>query len=225
MKHTRQTEDWQTMLGVVVVAALLAIIFSGCGESKPPIRITTKQAEYSGDVKDVQRSADELRADVAVSQAIIKNMDAQEQRILDRERRARMETLASTIQWFAAIAALGGAVITALSFFNPAMRPLRALASCGGGAALLLFGLAGYLPDAAELLKPMALVLSVGGGVWIIYRQWVTGSAAAGAIDVAEELKLLIPPGMSRQRKDVQITAVGTRSQAVDEVRKALGHL
>ena len=224
MKQPRQSEDWQTILGVIIVAALLAIIFAGCRGSEPEARPIIRAVDTPETVIDAQKSADELRADVALMVAQIKNLEAQELRLLERERRAKLETLARAIQWIAALAALGGVALTVLGFINPALRPLRTLAAIGGSAALLIFGLAGYIPQAAESLGPVAVLLSVAGGAWIIWRQWVDRSAAVGAINVAEELKhLSVEP--NRVRIAAQKQAAGRYSKAIDSVRKSMGNI
>jgi len=165
---------------------------------------------------------DDLRAEIEILQRELDRAEADTARLKKREEQARWETLARVIQIAAAIAMLGGVALTVLGFFNPALKPLRLIAGLGAGAAMVVFGLAGYLPAALPWIGPVSLVLTLSGAAWLICKLNLFGSAAVGAITVGEELKSLsnVP---AQERRRIQSKAAGKRTGDINEIRKAMG--
>jgi len=230
--------NWKDPLtyGVIIAALILILLGLTACSSRPkppkadspkagvanPPAITRVSVEHPKTSKEGAAREDDLRAEIEILQRELDRAEADTARLKKREAQARWEAMARMIQIFAAIAMLGGVALTVLGFFNPALKPLRLMAGLGAGAALVVFGLAGYLPVAAPWLGPISIFLTLSGAAWMLWKLNLFGSAAVGAIAVGEELKSLatIP---AQERRRIQSTAAGKRSSAINEIRKAMG--
>jgi len=226
--------NWKDPLtyGIILAAVILVLLgLTACSARAMPPKAGKAKAQETArtDVAPPKTSAegatreDDLRADIEILQRELDRAEADTARLKKREAQARWETLARMIQVAAVFAMLGGVALTVLGFINPALRPLRLMAGLGAGAAMIIFGLASYLPLAVPWLGPIAIFLTLSGAAWLIYKLNRTGNAATGAIEVAEMLK-----GNTRgvispvDRKLRQAHIAGKRSSAINEIRKAM---
>jgi len=225
--------NWKDPLtyGVIIAALILILLgLTACSAraTSPKAGMAKAQETTQPDVappktsKEGATREDDLRAEIEILQRELDRAEADTIRLKKKEEQARWENMARVIQIAAAIAMLGGVALTVLGFFNPALKPLRLMAGLGAGAALVVFGLAGYLPVAAPWLGPISIFLTLSGAAWMLWKLNLFGSAAVGAIAVGEELKSLatIP---AQERRRIQSTAAGKRSSAINEIRKAMG--
>jgi len=224
------TPNWRDPLTYGVIVAILILIgaqLSGCSSRATPVKVdplNREKREAPKTSEDASVWENELLVEIEALEHKLFLARADTARLKKQEAQARWENMARVIQLFAVFAMIGGVALAVLGFFNPALRPLRLLSGLGAGAALIVFGLASYLPAAAPWLGPIALALTLCGAAWLIYRLNRTGNAATGAIEVAEMLKEQTRGVISIvDRKERQARIAGKRSGAIDEVRRSLG--
>lgn len=225
MTHNKdERRVWLWMLALLV-AGLVILCIPGCG--KAAARNAEITLPKTGTVKPktaqgAREQAGDLRGQIDDLQLQVAQLEREAKILEKQEFRARMVIISRIVMLVSALAGLAGIALFWLSFSKPYLKWIRSLAGTGAALAGIVFGLAFYLPDAIVWLGPLAILATVGTGVWFVYRFVRDQGGFAATVKLVERQKdnVALP---DERRKQIQTDVIGKNRRAVDGMRKKLG--
>lgn len=225
---------WEPWAIVGLLFALLILLsIAGCGDPPPrevePVPEKTTAPDKLPEPKTAEEAREQLRdmrGQLDDMQFRLHQKQGQVERLEADERRQRMVFLARVIQWISALAFFAGIILAGLSVKFPALKFVRSVVIPGAGVAMVTFGLASYLPQAAAWLGPVVLfitaIASLSGIAWLLFQlvQNIRGKVAA--VTLVEGIKPFIDLPIER-RRDFQRQVVGDATNIITKTKKQLG--